>query len=199
MKTIKRTTLAIATLLTYVSVSGGIVYADEIENELSAIKARLQQLENQVDKQNDMIRSQQDIIENKSKQIEALAESTQANQKTVSNKGWFNKVEISGLVEVGIAAEVNDWVTSEIILLYDEDETDLEMDVATVTITNPNGAGYLSGGQMYVPFGVFESNLISDPLTLDIGRCVNQLCLQVKKPMFLPAVYTYLTGLRSRR
>jgi archaellum component FlaC len=81
----KRTTLAIAALLTYMSMSGVIVYADEIENELSAIKARLQQLENQVDKQNDMIRSQQNIIENKSKQIEELAESTKVTQKAVSN------------------------------------------------------------------------------------------------------------------
>lgn len=111
----------------------------------------------------------------------------------MSNNGWFNKVGISGLAEVeaghnnpdegddssdvvlataeiGIAAEVNDWVSSEIILLYEEDETDLEVDVATVTIANPNGPGYLSGGQMYVLFGVFESNLISDPLILEIGK-----------------------------
>lgn len=189
----KRTTFAIATLLSFASITSGTAAAGEIKDELAAIKARLKQLENQVEKQNDTIQHQQDIIENKSKQIEALAEVTETKQNNSGGNAWFNKVEISGLVEVeaghnnpdegddssdvvlataeiGIAAEINDWVSSEIVLLYEEDETDLEVDVATVTIANPDGPWYITGGQTYVPFGVFETNLISDPLTLEIGE-----------------------------
>ncbi len=165
----KRTTFAVAVLLGYAGISSGIAYAGEIEDELSAIKARLLQLETQVQNQNDTIRDQQNVIENKSKQIEELAESTHANNKAVSDGGWFNKIEISGLVEIeaghndpdegddssdvvlataeiGIAAEVNDWVSGEIILLYEENDTDLEIDVATVTVADPNDSWYLSGG-----------------------------------------------------
>jgi hypothetical protein len=42
--------------------------------------------------------------------------------------------------------------------------------VAVVTIANPEGPWFVTAGQQYVPFGTYETNLVSDPLTLEIGE-----------------------------
>jgi len=172
-------------------ISFGNLHASEIEDELNAIKARLSQLEIIVNKQNDTINQQNEVIEQKSKEIEALAQN--ANADSGAGDGWFSNIEISGVAEVeagyndpdegdsssdivlataelGIAAEVNKWVSAETVLLFEEDDTDLEVDVAVVTIANPNKPWFVSSGLMYEPFGTFETNLISDPLTLEIAE-----------------------------
>lgn len=108
--------------------------------------------------------------------------------------GWFEGIDIGGVIEVesayinpyegdsesdlvlatfelGIASQVNDWVGIEASLLYEEDDTDLEVDLAFITIFNPDVSPvFLTAGQFYVPFGVYETNLVSDPLTLEIGE-----------------------------
>ena len=73
-------------------------------------------------------------------------------------------------VEVGISSQVNDWTRADIVLLHEEDETDLEVDVGTITIAPPDGNWFATTGQFYVPFGAFETNMISDPLTLEVGE-----------------------------
>ena len=55
------------------------------------------------------------------------------------------------------------------MLLWEQGEG-LDVDTATVTIGPPEGAWSITGGHLVVPFGVYETNLISDPLTLDIGE-----------------------------
>ncbi len=183
--------LLVVLLLIYL-VSIGTANAGEIEDELNAIKARLEQLEKLVYKQSNLINQQNEVIEKKSKQIEELVENSIASD-SASSKGWFNKIEIGGVAEVeaghndpdegdsnsdivlataeiGIAAEVNEWVSAETVLLFEEDDTDLEVDVAVVTIANPNKPWFISSGLMYEPFGTFETNLISDPLTLEIAE-----------------------------
>ncbi len=183
--------LLVVLLLIYL-VSIGTANAGEIEDELNAIKARLEQLEKLVYKQSNLINQQNEVIEKKSKQIEELVENSIASD-SASSKGWFNKIEIVGVAEVeaghndpdegdsnsdivlataeiGIAAEVNEWVSAETVLLFEEDDTDLEVDVAVVTIANPNKPWFISSGLMYEPFGTFETNLISDPLTLEIAE-----------------------------
>lgn len=72
-------------------------------------------------------------------------------------------------VELGLDAQINELTSATVALLYEEDDTDLEVDVATITRQLGSGV-YLSAGQMYVPFGAYETNLVSDPLTLEIGE-----------------------------
>lgn len=73
--------------------------------------------------------------------------------------------------ELGIEAQINDWATATAALLYEQDETDLEVDVASIAIANEEASPFfLTAGQIYVPFGTFETNLVSDPLTLEIGE-----------------------------
>lgn len=73
-------------------------------------------------------------------------------------------------VELGVAAAVNDNVDLEVVLLYEEDDTPLEVDTGVINLHDENSPGSLSVGQMYVPFGVYETNMVSDPLTLELGE-----------------------------
>ena len=78
---------------------------------------------------------------------------------------------VVGTVELGVAARIHDWVGGEIVLLHEEDgDQDVTVDAATLTVAPPDGPWFLTGGRQYLPFGVFETNLISDPLTLDLGE-----------------------------
>jgi hypothetical protein len=76
-------------------------------------------------------------------------------------------------VELGINAQISTLVNSHITLLYEEGEEDdhLIVDEGSITIGNVEQYPiYGTAGKMYVPFGHFDSNMISDPLTLEIGE-----------------------------
>jgi hypothetical protein len=77
-------------------------------------------------------------------------------------------------VEIGIDAELNPSVQGHVLLLWEEGETENIndfMDEGTITIANPDRCPYsLTAGKMYLPFGSFESNFISDPMTLELGE-----------------------------
>lgn len=146
-----------------------------VEERLLNMEKRIRQLEERVS-------AQDKVIVEKDKQI----------AKLTGGDNWFEAVEIGGVidlrgivtsppegdnetdlvvdsVELGIGAQVSDWVNGEVVLLWEQGEG-LDVDTATVTVGPPEGAWSITGGQLYVPFGVFETNLISDPLTLDIGE-----------------------------
>ncbi|BBO70015.1 hypothetical protein DSCA_39450 [Desulfosarcina alkanivorans] len=73
-------------------------------------------------------------------------------------------------VELGIEAKIIDHVSGNILFLY-EDGEDIAVDEATITISGEDIVPlYLTAGEMYVPFGNFESHMISDPLTLEIAE-----------------------------
>ena len=75
-------------------------------------------------------------------------------------------------VGLGLDAEITEWVNAHILLLYEEDDTEpMDLDEGTITLGNLEKFPlYLNAGKMYVPFGSFESNMISDPLTLELGE-----------------------------
>ena len=75
-------------------------------------------------------------------------------------------------VALGLDAEITEWVNAHILLLYEEDDTEpMDLDEGTITLGNLEKFPlYLNAGKMYVPFGSFESNMISDPLTLELGE-----------------------------
>jgi hypothetical protein len=84
-------------------------------------------------------------------------------------------------VELGIAAEINDWVNAEMVLLYEDptfenDETNFDVDTAIITIANAEETpAFLMAGKMFVPFGALlehfpDDPLIDAPLTLCLGE-----------------------------
>ncbi|HDK37764.1 MAG TPA: LbtU family siderophore porin, partial [Thiolapillus brandeum] len=106
---------------------------------------------------------------------------------------WLENITFSGLVEVeasyvdtpdgnesdivvatvefGIDAQLTDWINTHILFLYEDGMDNPEVDEAIVTIANLEEAPWLlAAGRMYAPFGNFDSNMVSDPLTLEIGE-----------------------------
>lgn len=77
-------------------------------------------------------------------------------------------------VELGIDAKINENVEGHILFLYEEDtfgpeNANVIVDEGTITITSSYGLS-LTAGKMYVPFGMFNSHFITDPMTLDLGE-----------------------------
>ena len=69
---------------------------------------------------------------------------------------------------VALGAEIDDRLSASISFLYEQGDTDLEVDEATINYAS--GVWRARAGQQYLPFGVFNSHFISDPLTLELGE-----------------------------
>ncbi|MEN8135498.1 MAG: LbtU family siderophore porin [Thermodesulfobacteriota bacterium] len=129
-------------------------------------------------------------------------------------QNWTDRVTVSGVVEVetgvydddivtesdiavatvelGIDAEVSDFSSAHVLFLS-EDGGAMEVDEAAVTIGNTEkNPLYMTAGKMYVPFGNFESQMVSDPLTLDLGETgEDALLLGVEVAGFYASVYSF--------
>lgn len=97
-------------------------------------------------------------------------------------------------VELGFDAQINNNVSAHILMLHEGEVDGIPViDEGVITISSgvdpsaspghhrpgtpkrddssdSNMYVYLTAGRMYVPFGNFESNMISDPLTLELGE-----------------------------
>ena len=150
----------------------------DIQDRLSAMEQRIQYLESRVS-------TQDKLIVEKDREISSLKGGESGN--------WYDNVEITGAVEleaassrpytgpgtsdavvataaIGIVADLGSGASVETSLLYEEDEEGVDVDTASFAIELPGDSGAITGGQYYVPFGVYESNMISSPLTLEIGE-----------------------------
>ncbi len=97
------------------------------------------------------------------------------------DKGGDDESDVTlATVELGFDVKLNEWVNGHLLLLYEEDDTEpMDVDEAFITIGNTEkNPFYVKGGKMYIPFGKFESNMISDPLTLELAE-TSQSALQV--------------------
>ena len=75
-------------------------------------------------------------------------------------------------VELYFDGQLTDWISGHVQLLWEQDVTDpIDMDEAYIAIANEeiSSMSYIFG-KMYTPFGSFESNMIFDPLTLELGE-----------------------------
>ena len=74
-------------------------------------------------------------------------------------------------VELGLAAQVSDWAAAQILALYEGPDGDFNIDEATILFGNEEKSPFsLTVGKFYMPFGSFETNMVQDPLTLEIGE-----------------------------
>ena len=97
-------------------------------------------------------------------------------------------------VELEAEIEVNENVSANLLFLIEEGETEpVDLDEATITIRNLARTGLsLTGGRLYIPFGSFESNMASDPLTLELAEMrESAIMLGLEKGGFSASVYTF--------
>lgn len=74
-------------------------------------------------------------------------------------------------IELGIDNQINDKLDGHLLFLYEQGESNdnIAVDEATLTFKPREGLD-VSAGRMYVPFGKFDSNMVSDPLTLELAE-----------------------------
>ncbi len=74
--------------------------------------------------------------------------------------------------ELGVDVDAIKYVHAHALLLWEEDDTEpIDLDEGIITLgAEEDFPYYLSAGKLYVPFGVFESHFISDPLILELGE-----------------------------
>ena len=74
--------------------------------------------------------------------------------------------------ELDVEAKLHEYATANLVFLWEEDDTEpVDIDEGYITLGNTDKFPlYLKAGRMYVPFGNFETNFISDPLTLELGE-----------------------------
>ena len=98
------------------------------------------------------VAAQDAAIAEKDRQIARLAEPAEGEG------GWFDAVEIGGMVEVG----------ADVVLLYEQADDDLAVDAATITAAPAEVPWQLTAGRHVL--GSFETHPVSDPLTLELGE-----------------------------
>ena len=70
--------------------------------------------------------------------------------------------------EIGIAAKISEGVSAEGVIAKD-DAGKMELDTATITFGD-TASKYFTAGLMTLPFGNYETTMISDPMTLMMGE-----------------------------
>ncbi len=138
-----------------------------------------------------------DRLESAERRLHYLESRIQDQDRTIGKKAdgdrWYNRIGISGLIEVeagledpdggdasssltlataelGISAALSERVSGELVLLYEDDgEKSFDVDVAALTLTADDRWSF-NAGQYYVPFGVYATRMITDPLTLELGE-----------------------------
>jgi hypothetical protein len=109
--------------------------------------------------------------------------------------GNFNSFDAS-TVELGLDIKAPDWIAGHILLKYEEEgdnKGDFFVDEATITLGNSEKFPLtLTAGKFYLPFGDFSTNMIQDPLTLEIGEINDSgAALGFESNGFAAALYGY--------
>ena len=102
-----------------------------------------------------------------------------------SSKDWSEESEsdiVLDKFELGIDATASNWASGHMLFLYEQDPgpgrdaDNLQVDEAYITLANSEVTPfYATFGRIYVPFGSFESNMISDPITLTLAETRNEV------------------------
>ncbi len=94
--------------------------------------------------------------------------------------GWGHLVPFSGspksewginTLELMLTLKPHPWITAQASLDYEDNgRVPPYLDVAHILAGPPNGSWFLDLGQLYLPFGRYDTHMVSDPLTLNLGE-----------------------------
>lgn len=99
----------------------------------------------------------------------------EANYTDIDGGGDSSDLTLA-TAELSLEVAINEQIGGHVILLYEEDQGDdsLNVDEAAISLHCPKPfmgqTGAFYGGKLYLPFGKFNSNMVSDPLTLELGE-----------------------------
>lgn len=90
----------------------------------------------------------------------------------ITDKGSGTSSELFiSTAALGVEAAFTDWMRGFVLLLSEdlgtEDETDVTIEESTLSIEPGGFPLYITMGKRALPFGVFENNLVADPMTQD--------------------------------
>lgn len=168
----KKYTVTLLFWIVIVSLSVMPVYADE--DTIESLNMRLENLEEAMNGQwSDRI------------SISGLVETEASYTDTDFSDPAVASVDESDIVlataELGVAAEVHKHVQGHIVFLFEEGENNdnIAVDQGYVAIDGKDVLPlYLNTGKFYLPFGYYNSHMITDPLTLEIGE-INESAVQI--------------------
>jgi hypothetical protein len=194
MKSTLLTGVGVATVAA-LGLSAPAMADDMVEDKLATMEQRIKHLEERV-------ASQDQMIVEKEGEMAAMSD------------GWFNSVSVFGVVELelasespageegttsagvatmelGAAAALNDEWGVEVLL-----EEDDGIKLADAFLTYEPGEGFsVAMGQQTLPFGVYDTNLVSDPLTKVLGETAHtSLVLSGEAAQFGWSFLTYHDG-----
>jgi hypothetical protein len=97
---------------------------------------------------------------------------TWTKHSDITEKGSDSSTDLFiSTVELGVEVEFTDWIMGNILFLAEDlgtdDETDVTVDEALITLQKEEFPVYLVVGKRALPFGVFENHLVADPMTQD--------------------------------
>ena len=95
--------------------------------------------------------------------------------------------------EVWLEAQMSSWAQGILGLEWDGDDDKITVAEAFITVGDSEKSPLsFTGGRLAVPFGSYETNMISDPLTLDIGETVEDaLVVGFEQAGFSGSVYVF--------
>lgn len=176
----KKRQLAIA-MIAALGWQGPVLAQSELEERIQRMEQQLRYLEGRVKSQDQVITEQERKLSEAGTQwwegvtlsglveVEAMS-SDNADINSATDNGDVSDIAVA-TVELGLEARLNDWTRASVVLLYEEDDTELDVDAATLTFGNPDASPlYLTVGRTVVPFGRFVTHMVSDPFTLEIGE-----------------------------
>lgn len=110
----------------------------------------------------------------------------------ISGDGPSSSDLVVSTVEFGVESQLSDVATAQVLFLYEEDGTPLEVDVATLALGYDGSPLSVVIGQDYLPFGAYQSALVSDSFTLELGETRETAAvLQYQQADIIGAIYTF--------
>ncbi len=118
------------------------------------------------------------LVEKKDLAVSDLAPGLKAGMLLELEAYWSEQGEadrsdiVVGAFQLTLDADPVEGMSGRVLLLYEEGYTDpMDVDEAFVKLGDTESMpAWIRVGRLYVPFGVFNSHFVSDPLTLKLGQ-----------------------------